>query len=80
MRKYAHQHVDRHRLRRWIQPRTLILWGRNDIFIPSAGEMYLRDLPDADLVQFDSGHFAVEDSFDEVVGAIKRFYDERIGR
>jgi pimeloyl-ACP methyl ester carboxylesterase len=61
------------------QPRTLILWGRNDIFfVPTAGEMYLRDLPDADLVQFDSGHFVVEDSLDEVVGAINRFYDERV--
>jgi len=61
------------------QPKTLILWGTNDIFfIPSAGEMYLRDLPDAELVRLDSGHFIVEDSLDEVVTAINKFYDGRI--
>jgi hypothetical protein len=26
----------------------------------------------------DSGHFAVEDSLDEIAGHIKRFYDERV--
>ncbi len=61
------------------QPKTLILWGKNDIFfIPSAGEMYLRDLPDAELVELDSGHFIVEDSLDEVVTAVNEFYSERI--
>ncbi|MEV0717117.1 alpha/beta hydrolase [Asanoa sp. NPDC050611] len=59
------------------RPPTLIVWGRNDIFfVPTAGEMYLRDLPDAELVQFDSGHFAVEDSLDEIVEAIERFHDK----
>jgi pimeloyl-ACP methyl ester carboxylesterase len=65
--------------RRWREqhPPTLIVWGRNDIFfVPTAGEMYLRDLPDAELVQFDSGHFAAEDSLDEIVAAINRFYDK----
>jgi pimeloyl-ACP methyl ester carboxylesterase len=61
------------------QPKTLILWGTNDIFfIPAAGEMYLRDLPDAELVTLDSGHFIVEDSLDEVVTAITKFYDARV--
>jgi hypothetical protein len=40
--------------------------------------LYLRDLPDAELVRLDSGHFLVEDSLDEVVTAINRFYDGRI--
>jgi pimeloyl-ACP methyl ester carboxylesterase len=62
------------------QPTTLILWGRNDIFFtPSAGETYLRDLPDAELLLLDSGHFIVEDSIDEVVAAIKSFFDDRVG-
>ncbi|GIH18515.1 alpha/beta fold hydrolase [Rugosimonospora africana] len=57
------------------QPKTLILWGRNDIFFtPTAGEMYLRDLPQAELLQFDSGHFVVEDGIGEVITAIDRFY------
>ncbi|MGW4463445.1 alpha/beta fold hydrolase [Micromonospora sp. NPDC004704] len=61
------------------RPETLILWGMNDIFFtPTAGEMYLRDLPNAELVRLDSGHFVVEDSLDEVVTAINRFYDGRV--
>ena len=28
----------------------------------------------------DSGHFAVEDSLDEIVAHIKRFYDEKVAR
>ena len=31
-------------------PKTLILWGENDIFFtPEGGRAYLRDLPDAEL-------------------------------
>jgi hypothetical protein len=40
--------------------------------------MYLRDLPDAELITFDSGHFIAEDSIDEMVAAINRFYDTRV--
>jgi len=61
------------------QPRTLILWGRGDIFFtPEGGEAYLRDLPNAEIVRLDSGHFAVEDSLDEIVSAIGSFYERRV--
>lgn len=61
------------------QPKTLILWGQNDIFFsPEGGEAYLRDLPQAELYRLDSGHFAVEDSLDTIVANIKRFYDEQV--
>jgi pimeloyl-ACP methyl ester carboxylesterase len=61
------------------QPETLILWGQNDIFFtPEGGEAYLRDLPNAQLVRLDSGHFAVEDKLDEIVEAIARFHAERV--
>lgn len=57
------------------QPKTLILWGQNDIFFtPEGGEAYLRDLPDAELIRLDTGHFAVEDHLDEIAGAIRRFH------
>jgi pimeloyl-ACP methyl ester carboxylesterase len=43
------------------QPPTLIVWGRDDAFFTPAGaEAYLRDLPDAELHLFDTGHFALE--------------------
>jgi len=61
------------------QPETLILWGQNDIFFtPEGGEAYLRDLPNAELVRLDSGHFAVEDKLDDIVDAIVRFHAQRV--
>ena len=62
------------------QPLTLIFWGQGDIFFtPDGGEAYLRDLPDAELVRLDSGHFAVEDNLDLITETIVRFYDARVG-
>jgi pimeloyl-ACP methyl ester carboxylesterase len=61
------------------QPLTLILWGQGDIFFtPEGGEAYLRDLPDAELVRLDSGHFAVEDCLDQITAAILHFYDTKV--
>jgi pimeloyl-ACP methyl ester carboxylesterase len=61
------------------RPKTLILWGENDIFFtPEGGRAYLRDLPKAELHMLDSGHFAVEDSLDEIVAHIKRFHAEQV--
>jgi pimeloyl-ACP methyl ester carboxylesterase len=60
------------------QPPTLIIWGQGDIFFtPEGGEAYLRDLPDAELIRLDSGHFAVEDSLDTIAGAIVAFHERR---
>jgi pimeloyl-ACP methyl ester carboxylesterase len=61
------------------RPKTLILWGANDIFLtPEGGRAYLRDLPEAELHMLDSGHFAVEDSLDEIAAHVKRFHVEMI--
>ena len=61
------------------RPATLIFWGQNDIFFtPEGGESYLIDLPDAELHRLDSGHFAVEDSLDEIAAGIRRFYDQKV--
>jgi pimeloyl-ACP methyl ester carboxylesterase len=63
------------------QPETLILWGQHDIFFtPEGGEAYLRDLPRAELIRLDSGHFAVEDSLGEIAEAIVRFHAQRVAR
>jgi pimeloyl-ACP methyl ester carboxylesterase len=63
------------------QPVTLIFWGQGDmIFTPAGGEAYLRDLPDAELVRLDSGHFAVEDNLELIADTIVRFHDARVGR
>jgi pimeloyl-ACP methyl ester carboxylesterase len=61
------------------KPPTLVLWGQGDIFFtPAGGEAYLADLPDAELVRLDSGHFAVEDCLEEIANRILHFYDARI--
>jgi pimeloyl-ACP methyl ester carboxylesterase len=69
------------RLLRDRQPKTLIFWGQNDIFFtPEGGEAYLRDLPRAEIHRLDSGHFAVEDSLDEIVTGMKTFYDRHLAQ
>ncbi len=61
------------------QPLTPIFWGQGDIFFtPGGGEAYLRDLPDAGLVRLDSGHFAVEDSLQQISDGITFFYDTQV--
>ena len=61
------------------QPLTLIFWGQGDIFFtPEGGEAYLRDLPDAELIRLDSGHFAVEDCLEQIAENTIRFYDTKI--
>jgi pimeloyl-ACP methyl ester carboxylesterase len=63
------------------RPRTLIFWGQGDIFFtPEGGEAYLRDLPEAELVRLDSGHFAVEDCLPQISEGITRFYETRVLR
>ena len=61
------------------QPKTLIFWGKNDIFFaPEGGVAYLRDLPEAEMHGLDTGHFAVEDCLEEIAAGIRRFYDRNV--
>ena len=53
------------------QPKTLILWGRNDPFLlPAAAESVKQSVPSADLRYFDSGHFALDENADAFAVAI----------
>jgi pimeloyl-ACP methyl ester carboxylesterase len=61
------------------QPNTIIFWGQEDmIFTPEGGDAYLTDLPMAEMHRLASGHFAVEDSLDEIVEGMHRFYVDRV--
>ena len=61
------------------QPETLIFWGQDDIFFTrEGGEAYLRDLPNAEMHRLASGHFAVEDSLEEIATNFGRFYEEKV--
>jgi pimeloyl-ACP methyl ester carboxylesterase len=54
------------------QPRTLIVWGRNDpFFVPAGAEAYLNDLPNARLVWLDAGHFVLDENAAIVADEIK---------
>jgi pimeloyl-ACP methyl ester carboxylesterase len=53
------------------QPRTLIVWGKNDPFFTVEGaQAYLRDIPKSELCLLDTGHFALEDSCDFIAQQI----------
>jgi pimeloyl-ACP methyl ester carboxylesterase len=57
------------------RPDTLIVWGRNDpIFLAAGAEAYRRDLPEADLVYLDGGHFALEEYPAEIASHIVRVF------
>jgi pimeloyl-ACP methyl ester carboxylesterase len=58
------------------RPPTMIAWGVNDPFFTEAGaRAYLRDVPDAELHLFDTGHFALEDHLPEIAPLIADFLD-----
>ncbi len=53
------------------QPKTLIVWGRNDpLILPPGAEAVKRALPTADLRYLDGGHFVLDEYADEIAGAI----------
>jgi pimeloyl-ACP methyl ester carboxylesterase len=61
------------------KPPTLIVWGKNDfIFPPDGAHPYKRDLPDVEFHLIDTGHFALEDRFDEMVPLIRDFLKRKI--
>ena len=63
------------------QPKTIIFWGQNDIFFtPQGGDAYLDVLPKAEMHRLDSGHFAVEDSLDEIASKMSAFYNDKVAK
>lgn len=56
------------------QPKTLIVWGKNDHIFPSSGaEAYKKDLKNIDFHLYDTGHFALESYEEEMTLAIRNF-------
>ena len=59
------------------QPKTLILWGRNDpIFLPGGADAYKADLPKAEVHMLNTGHFALEEDAKAVAGHILRTFGQ----
>ena len=58
------------------RPPLLAAWGRNDpFFLPPGAEAFKRDIPDAEIRFFDTGHFALETHCMEIAAAIHEFLD-----
>jgi pimeloyl-ACP methyl ester carboxylesterase len=56
------------------KPPFLAVWGKNDpFFLPSGAEAFKRDIPDAVVRFFDTGHFALETHAAEIAVAIREF-------
>jgi pimeloyl-ACP methyl ester carboxylesterase len=58
------------------KPRLLAVWGKNDpFFLPQGAEAFKRDIPDAVVRFFDTGHFALETHATEIAAAMRGFLD-----
>jgi pimeloyl-ACP methyl ester carboxylesterase len=54
------------------KPRFLAVWGKNaPFFLPRGAEAFKRDIPEADVRFFDTGHFALETHAEEIAAAIR---------
>ena len=55
-------------------PPLLAVWGRNDpFFLPAGAEAFARDIPQAQVAFFDTGHFALETHAEEIAAEIRVF-------
>ncbi|MEN5115120.1 alpha/beta hydrolase [Brevundimonas diminuta] len=63
------------------RPPTLIVWGRNDPFFTQAGALaYQRDLPEAEVHLFPTGHFALEEKLHRIAPLVIAFTEEVTAR
>jgi pimeloyl-ACP methyl ester carboxylesterase len=63
------------------KPPFLAVWGKNDpFFLPPGAEAFRRDIPEAKVHFFDTGHFALETHCAEIAKVISDFLVERAGK
>ena len=56
------------------KPPLLAVWGQNDpFFLPAGAKAYARDIPDAQIHFFDTGHFALETHAEPIANRIREF-------
>ena len=64
---------------RQYQPPLLAVWGKNDPFFMAAGaEAWKRDLPEAEIHFYDTGHFALETHAQEIGIDVRDFLDRHV--
>jgi pimeloyl-ACP methyl ester carboxylesterase len=63
------------------KPPFLAVWGKNDpFFLPPGAEAFRRDIPDAIIRFYDTGHFALETHAEEIAGEIRGFLTAAVGK
>lgn len=63
------------------RPPILAVWGKNDPFFLNVGaEAFKRDVPNAEVHFFDTGHFALETHVNEIGPVIRDFLDRHVAR
>ena len=63
------------------KPSLLAVWGKNDpFFLPPGAEAFRRDIPEAEIRFFDTGHFALETHHAEIARVIGDFLSKYAGR
>lgn len=56
------------------KPRLLAVWGKNDpFFLPPGAEAFKRDIPEAEIRFYDTGHFALETHAKEIADSMSSF-------
>ncbi len=61
------------------RPPLLAVWGKNDpFFLPAGAEAFRRDVPDAEVHFFDTGHFALETHAAEIAAAMLDFLARKL--
>ena len=61
------------------KPPVLAVWGKNDpFFLPPGAEAFKRDLPNAEVHFFDTGHFALETHHEQIAATIQDFLSRQI--
>ena len=63
------------------QPNQAVaIWGANDpFFIPAGAQAYRNDVPGAEVVLLDTGHFALEEELDEIAAHINNLMATTFG-
>lgn len=61
------------------QPPLLAVWGKNDpFFLPAGAEAWKRDIPNAQVHFYDTGHLALETHGEEIGRVIRAFLDQHL--
>jgi pimeloyl-ACP methyl ester carboxylesterase len=67
---------------RWLRtrrPAVLAVWGARDpLFVPAGAQAFRRDVPEAEVILLDTGHFALLEEVEAVAAATDAFLDKNL--